>query len=274
MRDVKEALEQALLFLQAQTDVKPAVGVVCGTGLASLAEQMEVSQTVAFADIPGFFPTRVVSHPGKLLFGTWGGQAVVVQQGRFHYYEGHSLADTTFPIRVMQALGVHTLVLTNAAGGIAAGLEKGDILLLSDHIHTIPDNPLRGTLGMRLGNPFPDMRAPYNANLRQAAQRIGTHLGLHLKTGIYASVAGPSLETEMEYRALRTLGADAVGMSTTPETIVARQLGMRVLAFSVITDTAFPKTPEATTTLDSILEVAKMAAGQLAPLLTQLLETL
>jgi purine-nucleoside phosphorylase len=217
----------------------PRVGIVLGSGLGFFADEaIEPVCSFDYADIPGFPVSTVEGHAGRLVCGHVGPSTVICLQGRFHYYEGYSLAEVTLPIRVMKELGVETLLLTNAAGGIRKDLEPGDLMLLTDHINCLGQNPLRGANENRFGPRFPDMSVPYGKRLRALAHEAATACGVRLKEGIYACMAGPSFETPAEVRALGVLGADAVGMSTVPECIVARHCGIRVGAISCITNHA------------------------------------
>ncbi len=229
---------------EAAEVVRPALGgasrvaVVLGSGLGPLADRMRDRVVIPYAMIPHFPVPSVAGHPGNLVAGTLGGARVVTLQGRFHYYEGHELDSVTFPVRVLRCLGVETLILTAAAGGIGAGLEPGELVCLSDHLNLIGENPLRGPNDDRLGTRFPDMSEVYSSRLRVLADEEARGLGMTLKSGVYACLPGPSYETPAEIRMLRALGADVVGMSTVPEAIVARHSGMEVLAFALVSNAA------------------------------------
>jgi purine-nucleoside phosphorylase len=249
----------------------PDVAIVLGTGLGALGEAIDVSDAVGYEDIPGFPLSTVESHTGRLLFGTLGGRRVVAMQGRFHRYEGYSLQQVTFPVRVMHALGAGTLVVSNACGGMRADWRAGEVMLIADHLNLLGDSPLVGANDAALGPRFPDMSAPYDAGLRAIAHAVAAVEGITLREGVYAAVAGPNLETRAEYRMLRTLGADVVGMSTVPEVIVAAHAGMRVLGFSIITDMCLPDALEPAT-LAAILAVARGAEPQLTALVRGVME--
>ena len=223
-----------------RTTLQPEVGIILGTGLGGLAGEIEVSTSIPYPEIPGFPLSTVESHAGRLLLGRLGARPVVAMQGRFHRYEGYSLAEVSFPVRVLQALGAKTLVVSNACGGMNPLWSPGDLVLLSDHINLLGDNPLVGSNDDRLGPRFPDMSAPYDPELRALARAVALELGIVLREGVYVAVPGPSLETRSEYRMLRTMGADVVGMSTVPEVIVAVHSGMRALGISIITDQCLP----------------------------------
>ena len=251
----------------------PDVAVILGTGLGGLAEAIECPVTVEYAEIPGFSRSTVESHAGRLLCGTVRGKCVVAMQGRLHRYEGYSLAQVTFPVRVLRALGATVLVVSNACGGMHPLWQAGDLMLISDHINLLGDNPLVGPNDARLGPRFPDMSSPYDAALRDLARAEARRQGTVLREGVYVAVAGPNLETRAEYRMLRALGADVVGMSTVPEVIVALQAGMRVLGLSIITDMCLPDALEPAS-LDRIIEVASQAEPKLTSLITGVLERL
>jgi purine-nucleoside phosphorylase len=248
---------------------EPEVGLILGTGLGGLAREIAVDAAVGYAEIPGFPLSTVESHAGRLLLGRLGGRAVVAMQGRFHRYEGYDLQQVTFPVRVMHALGARTLIVSNACGGMNPLWAPGDLVLLSDHINLLGDNPLVGPNDDRLGPRFPDMSAPYDPELRALARAVALELGIVLREGVYAAVPGPNLETKAEYRMLRTLGADVVGMSTVPEVIVANHQGMRTLGISIITDQCLPDALEPA----DIGRIIAMA-GRAEPALTRLVTTL
>ena len=236
-------LREAATFIQAHSNnFQPTTGIILGTGLGALANEVEVEDELSYADIPHFPVSTVESHAGRLLLGTLSGQKVVVLQGRFHYYEGYSMAQVVLPVRVMKLLGIKQLFVSNAAGGLNPEFAISDLMLLDDHINLLPTNPLIGPNDAQLGPRFPDMYAAYDAALLARAQAAAEALGQQATTrrGVYAAVPGPMLETPAEYRYLRTIGADAVGMSTVPEVIAARHLGLPVLAASVITDLCYP----------------------------------
>ena len=258
-----DRIADALRMVRARVDHTPEVAIVLGTGLGALAREITVAATIGYEEIPGFPVSTVESHAGRLLFGTLEGRPVVAMQGRFHAYEGYSLQQVTFPIRVLQALGARTLIVSNACGGMHPLWAPGDLMVIADHINLLGDNPLIGPHDPSLGPRFPDMSAPYDAELRRWAHEVATAAGHRLREGVYVAVQGPNLETRAEYRLLRSLGADVVGMSTVPEVIVAVQGGMRVLGLSIITDACLPDalTPAR---LEDIIAVAQSAE----PLLT------
>ncbi|MGA9117006.1 MAG: purine-nucleoside phosphorylase [Bacteroidota bacterium] len=240
MTELRKRIEETAGFLRARTHLAPGIGIILGTGLGGLAREIRVSSTIPYAEIPHFPLSTVESHHGRLLFGTLGGRDVVAMQGRFHSYEGYTLQQVTFPVRVMKTLGVHTLLISNAAGGMSLRLRKGSIMVITDHINLLGDNPLIGPNDETLGPRFPDMSEPYSRALIALAEEVALALGIRTEQGVFVAVPGPNLETRAEYRFLRLIGADAVGMSTVPENIVANHMGMRVLGFSIITDECFP----------------------------------
>lgn len=268
--DLYERVDTAVAAVRARTALVPRVALVLGTGLGGLAREIDVEATVEYGDIPGFPLSTVESHAGRLIFGTLAGVPVAAMQGRFHRYEGYDLGQVTFPVRVLRRLGAGTLVVSNACGGMHPLWHAGDIMLIADHINLLGDNPLVGPNDDRLGPRFPDMSAPYDAALRAAARAAALQLGLTLREGVYVAVSGPCLETPAEYRMLRALGADVVGMSTVPEVIVARHAGMRVLGLSIITDMCLPDALEEAN-IEQIIAVAAKAEPGLTRLVTRVL---
>ena len=239
MQNMLASIKETTDFLKQQGMVVPRVGIVLGTGLNVLVEQIKIQKSFAYTELPHFPHSTVEFHKGQLIFGTIGEVPVVAMQGRFHYYEGYSMWQITFPIRVMKELGIEYLLLSNAAGGINPNYKKGDLVIINDYINLMPDNPLRG-LGDEFGNRFTDMSEPYNRQLQILLKQAFEKEGVKPQTGTYVSVMGPNLETRAEYRWLRNTGADMVGMSTVPEVIVANQLGIACAAVSVITDECDP----------------------------------
>jgi purine-nucleoside phosphorylase len=268
-----DRIQAAAEVVRARTALVPEVGIVLGTGLGGLVREIAVETEVPYQSIPGFPLSTVESHAGRLLLGRLGGRAVVAMQGRFHRYEGYDLQQVTFPIRVMYALGARTLVVSNACGGMNPLWAPGDLVLLSDHINLLGENPLVGANDERLGERFPDMSAPYDPMLRSLARKLALELGITLREGVYVAVSGPNLETRAEYRMLRAMGADVVGMSTVPEVIVARHQGMRTLGVSIITDQCLPDALEPAD-IGRIIETAGRAEPQLTRLTTHLVEHL
>lgn len=244
----REQIEEAADVIRQRTEVVPTVGLITGSGLAGLADEVAEATRIDYDDIPHFPHSTVVGHPGELIIGTLAGSPAVIQHGRVHFYEGYSMQRVTFPIRVMRALGVETLIVTNAAGGLNPSFSAGDIMLIRDHINLTGltgFNPLRGPNDPELGPRFPLMAGAYSPRLRRLAQAVAQEQGIPLQSGVYAGLAGPTFETPAELRFLQLIGADAVGMSTTPEVTVARHSGMRVLGFSIISNLALPDEIEA-----------------------------
>jgi purine-nucleoside phosphorylase len=260
-----ETVSAAAAAVRARFARAPEVAIVLGTGLGGLAKEIDVEATIPYSDIPGFPLSTVESHAGRLLCGMLGGKTVVAMQGRFHRYEGYSLRQVTFPVRVLRALGAETLVVSNACGGMNPLWAPGDVMLIADHINLLGDNPLIGENDDRLGVRFPDMSMPYDPALRELARSVAAKEHILLREGVYVAIQGPSLETRAEYRMLRLLGGDVVGMSTVPEVIVAIHAGMRVLGFSIITDACLP---DALEPVDLATIIA--AAGRAEPKLTAL----
>lgn len=268
-----EAVEASAAAVRAVCSTVPEVAIVLGTGLGGLAREIEVEATISYADIPGFPLSTVESHAGRLLFGTLGGKSVVAMQGRFHRYEGYSLQQVTFPVRVLKALGAKTLVVSNACGGMNPLWEPGDLMLIADHINFLGDSPLIGPNDDRIGARFPDMSVPYDEELRALTRLVASEQKTVLREGVYVAVAGPNLETRGEYRMLRGFGADVVGMSTVPEVTVAVHAGMRVLGLSIITDQCLPDALEPAL-LEAIIATANRAEPKLTALVVGVLERL
>ena len=266
-------LREAAAFIQTQSgNFQPEAGIILGTGLGALAQQVQVQHRLSYADIPHFPLSTVESHAGRLLLGTLAGRRVAVLQGRFHYYEGYSMPQVVLPVRVLKLLGISQLFISNAAGGLNPEFQISDLMLIDDHINLLPTNPLIGPNEPALGPRFPDMYAAYDAALLARAAAAARALGQAGSTrrGVYAAVPGPMLETPAEYRYLRTIGADAVGMSTVPEVIAARHLGLPVLAVSVITDLCYPGALKPVQ-LPAILAAAAAAEPRLTALMKAVL---
>ncbi len=267
------AVDAAVAAVRAHTALVPEVALILGTGLGAVGKAVTVECTIPYGEIPGFPLSTVESHAGRLLVGTLAGRRVMAMQGRFHRYEGYALQQVSFPVRVLRALGAQTLIVSNACGGMHPQWAPGDLMLIADHINLLGDNPLIGPHDAAFGDRFPDMSAPYDAGLRAVAHAVATARGITLREGVYVAVTGPNLETRAEYRMLRGLGADVVGMSTVPEVIVAVQAGMRVLGISIITDQCLPDTLEPAN-LEKILATAGTAEPKLAALVRGVLERL
>lgn len=266
-----DGIAGALETVRATTDSDPDVAVILGTGLGGLVGEIEVSAEIAYEDIPGFPLSTVESHAGRLLFGILGGKKVVAMQGRFHRYEGYSMQQIVFPVRVMHALGARTLIVSNACGGMNPLWKPGELMLLADHINLLGDSPLIGPNDDSLGPRFPDMSQPYDEELRAVARTVASELRIVLREGVYVAVTGPNLETRAEYRFLRGIGADVVGMSTVPEVIAAVHMTMRVLGVSIITDACLPDALQAVD-VAQIIATAAAAEPDLTRLVSAVLE--
>jgi purine-nucleoside phosphorylase len=266
-----DRVEAAAAVVRGRSTLKPEVAIILGTGLGGLAREISVEAEVPYQSIPGFPLSTVETHAGRLLLGRLGRRPVVAMQGRFHRYEGYELQQVAFPVRVMHALGARTLVVSNACGGMNPLWSPGDLVLLSDHVNLLGDNPLVGHNDERLGPRFPDMSAPYDPQLRELARGVALELGIVLREGVYVAVPGPNLETRAEYRMLRAIGADVVGMSTVPEVIVAVHQGMRVVGISIVTDQCLPDALEPAD-IDRIIATAAEAEPRLTRLITALVE--
>lgn len=274
MTDLISQYQAAAAYIRQQSPYQPKIGIVLGSGLGQLADEVENPTVLSYTDIPHFPPPGVAGHAGRLLLGTLAGQTLLVMQGRFHFYEGHSMQTVTLPIRVMQSLGIETLVVSNAAGGLNPDFEVGDLMLITDHINLTGlsgHNPLIGPNLDALGPRFVDMVSTYDQGLQMLARTVARQLGLTLREGVYVNVSGPSYETPAEIRFLRLIGGDAVGMSTTPEVVVARHGGMRVLGLSGITNIAItdPRSNQQTTH-----EEVLRGADQMGPNLVKLVRAL
>lgn len=270
MRRQLARVKESLAFLEGETELRPHIAVVLGTGLGGLADKIKAAAVIPYKKIPNFPISTVASHEGHLIFGSLGGKTVVAMQGRFHFYEGYETKEITFPIRVMAAMGIETLLISNAAGGLDLSFQAGDLMLISDHINLTGQNPLRGDNVDEWGPRFPDMTAPYSRGLIDLAQKTAKDLGIKIHEGVYVGVPGPSMETAAETRFLRTIGADAVGMSTIPEVIVAVHAGLRVLGLSVITNVNDPDNYQPAP-LEQVIATAKGAEPTLVRLVEEIL---
>lgn len=264
-------IEEARTYLSNLGVNLPQVGIVLGTGLGQFVDHIEIELTIPYSDIPHFATATVESHSGKLIYGTINNTKVLAMQGRFHYYEGYDMQQITFPIRVMHGLGINKLYLSNAAGGINLDFKKGDLILIDDHINLQVGNPLRGLNQPEYGTRFPDMSQPYDKELSQQLATKANQLGFDLKKGVYVSVMGPNLETRAEYRFLKIIGADMVGMSTVPEVIVANQIGLPCAAISVITDECDPNNLHPVN-IEDIIAIANQADSKLSQLIASAIE--
>ena len=235
-----EAIKQTADHLKEKTNFEPQIGIILGTGLGGLVNEINIAHAISYEDIPNFPVSTVEGHKGQLIFGDLGGKRVVAMQGRFHFYEGYSMNELVFPVRVMKFLGIEKLMVSNASGGVNPDFEIGDIMLISDHINLFPTNPLMGPNMNELGPRFPDMSQAYSKDILKTAEEVAKELNIYVVKGIYAGLSGPTLETPAEYQYVRNVGADAVGMSTVPEVIAARHMGIPCFGVSVITDLGVP----------------------------------
>ena len=240
MSKLIQMVEETLVEIRKRTVKQYKIGIILGTGLGGLVHDIQIEHTIDYSELPHFPISTVESHHGKLIFGKLSGKDVVVMQGRFHYYEGYLMKQITYPVRVMKKLGVEILLVSNACGGMNPYYRRGDLMIIADHINLLGDNPLIGPNEDEFGPRFPDMSEPYNLGLIEMAEKVALRNNIKLQKGVYVAVSGPNLETKAEYRFLRTIGADVVGMSTVPECIVANHMGMKVLGMSIVTDECFP----------------------------------
>lgn len=266
MTPVTQHVARTARWIEQNSTLRPRIGFLTGTGLGAGTRHIDIEKNLPYGEIPHFPTSTVQGHEGQLLLGTLSGSPVMAMQGRFHLYEGYTPAEVTFPIRVMQALGVTHLIISNASGGLNPAFDAGDIMLISDHINLTGHNPLRGPNPPEWGIRFPDMTGAYNAELRQTARTLAESAGIRVQEGVYAGLMGPSLETPAEMRYLRTIGADAVGFSTVMETIAGVHAGMQVLGLSTITNINNPDAPQPAT-LEAIIDTAEKAAGHVGDLL-------
>lgn len=265
--ELKKQIQEAAKAIRKVDSTRPKIGIILGTGLGGLADKISARARIDYEDIPHFPTSTLDAHAGELILGTLAKKPVVALSGRFHYYEGYSLKEVSFPVRVAKALGVKTLIVSNASGGLNPQFRAGDLMLIADHINFMGDNPLIGPNDDSLGPRFPDMSEPYSEALMKLAETIALSKGIKLQRGVYLACPGPCLETRAEYRFMRTIGADCVGMSTVPEVIVAVHAGLKVLGFSAITDECFPDALEAVD-IEKIIETANRVEPKLTELVT------
>ena len=263
-------MKEAVDFINTKTQVNPSIGIILGTGLGGLVKEIEIIDEIAYQDIPHFPVSTVESHSGKLIFGKLGGKSVVAMQGRFHYYEGYTMQQVTFPVRVMKSLGIERLFVSNASGGVNPDFEVGEIMILNDHINLFPAHPLIGKNYPELGPRFPDMSDPYDESMIALAQTIAAENNIKVSVGTYAALTGPTLETPAEYKYVRVIGADAVGMSTVPEVIVARHMEIPCFAISIITDLGVPGKIQKVSVQD-VIEVASRQEPKMTLIMRELI---
>jgi purine-nucleoside phosphorylase len=269
LQKIKETVE----YLGTKVPFSPKVGIILGTGLGGLVDEINILHTIPYEFIPNFPVSTVEGHKGQLIFGTMSGKNIVAMQGRFHFYEGYSMQELTFPIRVMKFLGIELLILSNASGGVNPEFEVGDLMIIEDHINLMKNNPLIGQNEEEIGTRFPDMSHAYDKELIHSAFLIAKKNNIKLQRGVYAAVSGPTFETPAEYRYIRTIGADAVGMSTVPEVICARHMGLRCFAFSVISDLGVPGKIVEITHKD-VIDAASQSEPKMTRIIKDLIATL
>lgn len=261
-----EKINQTAAYIRSQVEQLPTLGIILGTGLGQLVDHIRIVKEIPYQEIPNMPVSTVEGHSGKMIFGYLGGKYIVAMQGRFHYYEGYDMKQVTFPVRVMKAIGVNTLFVSNAAGGMNKNFKVGDIMIITDHINIFPENPLRGKNYNELGTRFPAMTEAYSHELIKMADKIAADKGIRIVHGVYVGTPGPTFETPAEYEYFRVIGGDAVGMSTVPEVIVANHAGMRVFGVSVITDLGGKDIAEVPTH-----DEVQKAAGKAQPFMTQIM---
>lgn len=273
MSNLLEKINETLAVIRKKTNDDYLVGIILGTGLGGLVKEIEIEHEVDYSELPHFPLSTVESHHGRLIFGKINGKKVVAMQGRFHFYEGYSMQQITYPVRVMKFLGVKTLLVSNACGGMNPDYRKGDLMLMSDHINLLGDNPLIGKNEDELGPRFPDMSEPYSMKLIDLAEKVALENQIKVHKGVYVAVPGPNLETRAEYRFLREIGADVVGMSTVPENIVANHMGIEVLGISIITDECFPDSLQPVN-VDEIIAAAMKAEPKMTLIMIEVIKRL
>jgi purine-nucleoside phosphorylase len=265
-----DKVQQTVSFIKEKIDFTPEYGVILGSGLGSFTEEVNVEFVLPYNEIPNFPVSTVQGHKGALVFGTIGDKKVVAMQGRFHYYEGYSMKEVTFPVRVMKYLGINKLIVSNASGGVNASYKVGDIMIIKDHINFAPEHPLRGINDERFGPRFVNMSEPYSRKMIAKAKELAANLNIELKEGVYLGLQGPTFETLAEYKMVKILGADCVGMSTVPEVIVARHMDLETFGVSVITDMGDEDSIE-TISHDEVLEAAQLAEPKVRTLIKELI---
>ncbi len=267
-----DQIHEAVAFIRTKTDLRPRTGIILGTGLGNLTDDLTVGAEITYSDIPHFARSTVQSHKGKLVFGHLGGHPVVVMAGRFHYYEGWTMQQVTFPVRVLKFLGIERLIITNVSGGINPHLQAGDLVVVQDHINLLPEHPLRGENDERLGPRFPDMLHTYDRALRAHALEIAKNNGIRMMEGVYSAMQGPNLETPAEYKMLRNLGSDCTGMSSIPEVLVARHMELPVMMLSLISNVSYPLSAIRETSLEDVIATARAAEPRMRLVIKELLK--
>jgi purine-nucleoside phosphorylase len=261
-----DQIQDAVAYLRTQTDFLPQTGIILGTGLGNLTADIDIKAEIPYENIPHFAKSTVESHKGSLIFGYLGKHKVVVMAGRFHYYEGWTMQQVTFPVRVMKALGIEQIIVTNASGGVNPHLKAGDLVIVKDHINLLPENPLRGANDERLGPRFPDLLNTYNVEMRQKALAFAKKHQIRAQEGVYSALQGPNLETPAEYDMLHRLGADCTGMSSVPEVLVARHADLKTMMISLVANVSYPASAIKETSLEDVIAVANEAEPKLRKL--------
>ena len=264
-------IQEAVAFLQNKTELQPRFGLILGTGLSGLADEIEVEVEIPYAEIPHFPVSTVESHRGKLILGRLAGVPVIAMAGRFHYYEGYSMEEVTFPVRVMKFMGIERLIISNASGSVNAGIEAGDIVFVRDHINHMGANPLRGLNDERLGPRFPDMLHTYDRSLNAQALAVAKKRGIPAHEGVYLGLQGPNLETPAEYEFFHRIGADLIGMSTVPEVLVAKHMGLPIFVVSVVSNKCYPIEEIQETTVEDVIAMVGRVTPQVQALVTELI---
>ncbi len=267
-----EKIQEAISYIRLTTDFQPTVGIILGTGLGSLTDRINVTSKIRYNDIPNFPTSTVESHSGELIFGELAGKKIVAMSGRVHYYEGYSMKEVTFPVRVLKFLGIKTIIISNAAGSTNANIKEGEIVFVRDHINLQPENPLRGYNDERIGPRFPDMKDAYSPKLIQLAEKVATEKGINFHKGVYLGLQGPNLETPAEYNYIHTIGADLVGMSTIPEVIVSKHMDLKIFVISVVSNQCFPIENITQTTIEEVIEVVGKASPKMIEIVEGMLE--
>lgn len=268
---IYEQIQEALQFIRTKTDFQPQFGIILGTGLGNLTQEIKVNTSIDYQEIPHFPTSTVESHQGKLIFGTLAGKPIVAMAGRFHYYEGYSMKQVTFPVRVMKFLGIERLIISNVSGSTNEKIEAGDIVLVKDHINLQPENPLRGANDERLGIRFPDMLQTYDKEMLGKAKEIAKENNILAHEGVYLALQGPNLETPAEYNFIHRIGGDIVGMSTVPEVLVARHSKLKVFVISVVSNKCYPIETLTETTLEEVIALAQEAEPKMRLIVKELL---
>lgn len=267
-----EQIQEALSYIREQTDFAPNFGIILGTGLSNLTDEIDIQHEINYEDIPHFPVSTVESHQSKLIFGMLGKQPIVAMAGRFHYYEGYSMKQVTFPVRVMKFLGIERLVISNVSGSINGDMEAGDIVLIRDHINLHAENPLRGENDERLGPRFPDMLHAYDKEMIAQAKTIADSNNIRVHEGVYVGLQGPNLETPAEYNYMHIIGGDVVGMSTVPEVIVARHMSIPIFVVSVVSNKCYPIEEITETTIEAVIALARVAEPKMRLIVKKLIQ--